>query len=59
MEALVIAVVGVIVVALATALGPRIGIAGPLALVAIALVIWLVVGLALSRLTFRWIRRDA
>ncbi|HYJ48518.1 MAG TPA: sodium:proton antiporter [Microbacterium sp.] len=35
MEALVIAVVGVIVVALATALGPRIGIAGPLALVAI------------------------
>jgi len=37
MEALVIAVVGVIVVALATALGPRIGIAGPLALVAIGL----------------------
>ena len=27
--------------------------------VAIALAIWLVVGLALSRLTFRWIRRDA
>ena len=30
-----------------------------LAGVAIALVIWLVVGLVLSRLTFRWIRRDA
>lgn len=27
--------------------------------VAIALLIWLVVGLVLSRLTFRWIRRDA
>jgi ABC-2 type transport system permease protein len=27
--------------------------------VAIALGVWLVVGLALSRLTFRWIRRDA
>ncbi len=37
MEALVIAVVGLVVVALATALGPRIGIAGPLALVAIGL----------------------
>ena len=30
-----------------------------LAGVAIALTIWLVVGLVLSRLTFRWIRRDA
>jgi len=30
-----------------------------LAGVAIALLIWLVVGLVLSRLTFRWIRRDA
>jgi CPA1 family monovalent cation:H+ antiporter len=37
MEALLIAVVGVVVVALATALGPRIGIAGPLVLVAIGL----------------------
>lgn len=37
MEALVIAVVGVIVVALATALAPRVGIAGPLALVAIGI----------------------
>ena len=27
--------------------------------VAIALLIWLVVGLVISRLTFRWIRRDA
>ena len=27
--------------------------------VAIALGIWLVVGLVLSRVTFRWIRRDA
>ncbi|HET8779040.1 MAG TPA: ABC transporter permease, partial [Agromyces sp.] len=27
--------------------------------VAIALAIWLVIGLVLSRLTFRWIRRDA
>ncbi|MDY0908873.1 ABC transporter permease [Microbacterium sp. CFBP9034] len=30
-----------------------------LAGVAIALLVWLVVGLVLSRLTFRWIRRDA
>jgi ABC-2 type transport system permease protein len=30
-----------------------------LAGVAIALAVWLVVGLVLSRLTFRWIRRDA
>ena len=30
-----------------------------LALVAIMLVAWLVVGLVVSRLTFRWIRRDA
>jgi CPA1 family monovalent cation:H+ antiporter len=37
MEALVVAVVGLIVVALATALAPRVGIAGPLALVAIGL----------------------
>lgn len=37
MEALVVAVVGVVVVALATALAPRIGIAGPLALVAIGI----------------------
>ncbi|HYI50416.1 MAG TPA: sodium:proton antiporter [Microbacterium sp.] len=44
MEALVVAVVGVIVVALATALAPRVGIAGPLALVAI--------GIAVSLLPF-------
>ena len=44
MEALVIAVVGVVVVALATALAPRVGIAGPLALVAI--------GIAVSLLPF-------
>ena len=37
MEVLVIAVLGVVVVALATALAPRIGIAGPLALVAIGI----------------------
>jgi CPA1 family monovalent cation:H+ antiporter len=37
MEVLVVAVVGVVVVALATALAPRIGIAGPLALVAIGI----------------------
>lgn len=37
MEVLVIAVVGVVVVALATALAPRVGIAGPLALVAIGI----------------------
>ncbi|MCR2764905.1 sodium:proton antiporter [Microbacterium sp. zg.B48] len=37
MEILVIAVIGVVVVALATALAPRVGIAGPLALVAIGL----------------------
>ena len=37
MEALLIAVVGVVVVALATALAPRVGIAGPLALVAIGI----------------------
>jgi hypothetical protein len=37
MEALVIAVIGVIVIALATALAPRVGIAGPLALVAIGI----------------------
>lgn len=30
-----------------------------LGLVAIALLLWLVVGLVVSRLTFRWIRRDA
>jgi ABC-2 type transport system permease protein len=30
-----------------------------LAGVAIALVVWLVVGLVLSRVTFRWMRRDA
>lgn len=37
MDVLVVAVVGVVVVALATALAPRIGIAGPLALVAIGI----------------------
>lgn len=37
MEALVVAVIGVVVVALATALAPRVGIAGPLALVAIGI----------------------
>ena len=37
MEILLVAVVGVVVVALATALAPRVGIAGPLALVAIGL----------------------
>jgi len=37
MEVLVVAVLGVVVVALATALAPRIGIAGPLALVAIGI----------------------
>ena len=39
---LVVAVVGVIVVALATALAPRVGIAGPLALVAIGIAVSLV-----------------
>jgi CPA1 family monovalent cation:H+ antiporter len=42
MEMLVVAVVGVIVVALATALAPRVGIAGPLALVAIGIGVSLV-----------------
>jgi CPA1 family monovalent cation:H+ antiporter len=42
MEMLVVAVVGVIVVALATALAPRVGIAGPLALVAIGIAVSLV-----------------
>lgn len=37
MDVLVVAVLGVVVVALATALAPRIGIAGPLALVAIGI----------------------
>ncbi|SFR90271.1 monovalent cation:H+ antiporter, CPA1 family [Microbacterium sp. cf046] len=37
MEALVVAVVGVVVIALATALAPKVGIAGPLALVAIGI----------------------
>ena len=37
MEALVIAVIGVVVIALATALAPLVGIAGPLALVAIGI----------------------
>ena len=37
MEALVVAVIGVVVIALATALAPRVGIAGPLALVAIGI----------------------
>jgi NhaP-type Na+/H+ or K+/H+ antiporter len=44
MDFLVVAVVGVVVVALTTALAPRIGIAGPLALVAI--------GIAVSLLPF-------
>ena len=39
---LVVAVVGVIVVALATALAPRVGIAGPLALVAIGIAVSLI-----------------
>ena len=37
MELLLVAVVGVVVVSLATALAPRVGIAGPLALVAIGI----------------------
>ena len=37
MDLLVVAVLGVVVVALATALAPRVGIAGPLALVAIGI----------------------
>ncbi len=37
MEALVVAVIGVVVIALATALAPRVGIAGPLALVGIGI----------------------
>ena len=37
METLLVAVVGVVVIALATALAPRVGIAGPLALVAIGI----------------------
>jgi NhaP-type Na+/H+ or K+/H+ antiporter len=37
MDVLVVAVVGVVVIALATALAPRVGIAGPLALVAIGI----------------------
>lgn len=37
MELLVVAVLGVVVIALATALAPRVGIAGPLALVAIGI----------------------
>jgi CPA1 family monovalent cation:H+ antiporter len=36
-ELLVVAVLGIVVVALATALAPRVGIAGPLALVAIGI----------------------
>lgn len=44
MELLVVAVLGVVVVSLATALAPRVGIAGPLALVAI--------GIAVSLLPF-------
>jgi NhaP-type Na+/H+ or K+/H+ antiporter len=39
MDLLVVAVLGVVVVALATALAPRVGIAGPLALVAIGIVV--------------------
>ena len=37
----------------------EVGQAWHLGQIAIALGVWLVVGLVLSRLTFRWIRRDA